>query len=92
MWQLTPGQNLLARRYGDESVLYNDLSGDTHLLGAGAMDALRLLKAGPATFDAVADVLALSAGGARDAEFDAEVRAVLAQLAALSLVAPFPAP
>ena len=88
MWQLTPGQSLLARQFGDEFVLYNDLSGDTHLLGASAMHALRLLQSAPAAFDAVADALAQAAGDPRDREFDAEVGAVLAQLASLSLVSP----
>ena len=88
MWQLTPGQSLLARQFGDEFVLYNDLSGDTHLLGASAMQALRLLQPAPASFDAVADALALADGAGRDDQFDAEVDAVLAQLAALALVSP----
>ena len=88
MWQLTPGQSVLARQYDDEFVLFNDLSGDTHLLGASAMQVLRLLQPAPASLDTVADALALAADCARDSQFDAEVAAVLGQLAALSLVCP----
>lgn len=45
-WRLVPGQLLRARQWGDEFVVYNDLSGDTHLLDAGAMDLLHQLQAG----------------------------------------------
>lgn len=44
-WRLVQGQLLLARRWGDEVVVYNDLSGDTHLLDASAMDLLLALQA-----------------------------------------------
>lgn len=57
MWQLVPGQSLRHRGWDDEFVVYNDLSGDTHLLGADAMDLLRLLKAGPRQEQGLHDVL-----------------------------------
>lgn len=34
-------------RWDDECVLFNDLSGDTHLLGVQAMQLLQALAAGP---------------------------------------------
>ena len=45
MWRLIDGQTLQQRRWGDETVLYNDLSGDTHLLGATAICLLQALQA-----------------------------------------------
>jgi PqqD family protein of HPr-rel-A system len=40
-----PGQLLRSRQWGDEFVVYNDLSGDTHLLDSAAMDFLLQLQA-----------------------------------------------
>lgn len=67
-------------------MLYNDLSGDTHLLADGALHILLALQAGPATHSALA-------AGVR-AEFDAEdgevddamVAELLRELQALVLI------
>ena len=90
MWQLTPGQLLLRRQYGEESVLYNDLSGDTHLLGGSAIHLLELLARAPAANGVLLDSLANAIGCPRDGAFDAEAEALLAQLASLFLVEPVP--
>jgi len=50
------------RQWDGECVLYNDLSGDTHLLGDGAIELLLALRQAPATSEALAAVL--------QAEFD----------------------
>lgn len=88
MWQLAPGQNLRFCQFDDEAVLYNDLSGDTHLLGASAMQLLGELQGGARSADALLDALGAALGCARDAAFDQEAGAVLAQLDALSLIRP----
>lgn len=44
-WRLVPGQLLRARQWDAEFVVYNDLSGDTHLIDAAAMDFLLQLQA-----------------------------------------------
>jgi PqqD family protein of HPr-rel-A system len=62
MWCLRPGQTLQYRQWDGECVLYNDLSGDTHLLGDGAIELLLALRRAPATKQALATVL--------QAEFD----------------------
>lgn len=48
MWRIVPGQQLHMHCWDGECVLYNDLSGDTHLLGEGSGALLRLLARGPA--------------------------------------------
>lgn len=48
-WRLVPGQALLHHGAGDEHLVFNDLSGDTHLLDTRAMEVLRALQAGPLT-------------------------------------------
>ena len=56
-WRLQPGQTLQHRQWDGECVLYNDLSGDTHLLGEAAVEILLALRRGPATRDALAAML-----------------------------------
>ena len=67
-WCLRPGQHLAYRQWDGEYVLYNDLSGDTHLLGDGAIELLLALRRGPATGAALAAVL--------QAEFDIDPAAL----------------
>jgi PqqD family protein of HPr-rel-A system len=67
-WCLRPGQHLAYRQWDGECVLYNDLSGDTHLLGDGAIELLLALRRGPATHRALAAVL--------QAEFDIDAEAL----------------
>jgi PqqD family protein of HPr-rel-A system len=45
-WRLVPGQALLHRGWDGAFVLYNDLSGDTHLLSGEAMALLVALRDG----------------------------------------------
>jgi PqqD family protein of HPr-rel-A system len=48
MWRVVPGQCLAAREWENEAVLYNDLSGATHLLDGAALDVLHALRDAPA--------------------------------------------
>lgn len=73
VWRITPGQALRRREWQGEYVLYNDISGDTHLLDAGAIDLLLALQQAPT---------------AESAPVDADDGALLAQLQALSLIEP----
>lgn len=83
MYQLTPGQRLLRRTWDGEHVLYNDLSGDTHLLGDAAMQFLLKLYQGPCSVSALA---ALLPGGQEQPA--ALAAALLSDLEALALVEP----
>ena len=86
MWRVTPGQALRLWQFGDGCVLYNDLSGDTHLLGDGAIDLLAVLQQGAASGEQLCDALAAAMARARTPAFDAEVEALLAQLSAFFLI------
>lgn len=48
-WRLVPGQALLHRSWDGAVVLYNDLSGDSHLLTDEAMDLLLAVRNGDVT-------------------------------------------
>ena len=86
MWRITPGQALRFRQFDDEFVLFNDLSGDTHLLGDSAMHILSELQRGPATGQALLASLAAAHGCAPDAAFEAEAGVLLASLAGFFLI------
>lgn len=51
LWCLAPGQQLASWGWDDEFVVYNNLSGDTHLLDADSMALLEQLRIAPATID-----------------------------------------
>lgn len=58
MWRLTPGLVLHYRTWDNETfVLYNNLSGDTHLTDAAAMEVLALLQDAPAATAALGAAL-----------------------------------
>ena len=61
IWRLAPGQRLLHRCWDGECVIYNDLSGDTHVLDEFTFELLRLLQARPQTAPALAAALDLDA-------------------------------
>lgn len=85
MWRLTPGLVLHGRTWDrEEFVLYNNLSGDTHLLDGAAMEVLSLLQEQPATLDGLMSALQLD-GGLDDAALLTEL---LQQLQRMSLVEP----
>jgi PqqD family protein of HPr-rel-A system len=94
-WSLRPGQTLQHRHWDGEYVLYNDLSGDTHLLGDAAIVLLQALRSGPTTCSALATILGnefeADAGaddGADDGplDFEAEAESLLEHMKRLFLV------
>jgi len=77
VWRLTPGQSLLSHGWDGEHVLYNDLSGDTHLLTGVACAVLSQLQAAPCTVAALAQSCASN---------EETIDALLADLELLALV------
>jgi PqqD family protein of HPr-rel-A system len=87
MWRVIPGQLLDYRSWDDdEFVLYNNLSGDTHLLGAAAIAILLTLKQAPATPEALAQSLRAAFEPDTQAELEQQVSGLLADLKRLHLV------
>jgi PqqD family protein of HPr-rel-A system len=74
MWRLTPGQMLVHHGWDGEYVLFNDLSGDTHLLDESALLLLLTLGQGP------------RAEAALQGATGADVEGLLADLEAFSLI------
>jgi len=58
LWSLAPGQQLASWGWDDEFVVYNNLSGDTHLLDADSMALLAHLQHTPSSIDTLVDTFA----------------------------------
>lgn len=87
MWKVITGQRLECRGWDDEFVVYNSLSGDTHLLGGAAMDILLLLqKNGPMDERGLYAALCDSAAPGAEAGDDDELDVVLDELRSLALL------
>jgi len=54
-WRVVPGQSLLYRSWDGQAVLYNDISGSTHLLDEATLDLLHALRDGDVTPGELAD-------------------------------------
>jgi PqqD family protein of HPr-rel-A system len=85
MWRVVPGQLLAFREWDGEAVLYNDLSGNTHLLDGAAIDVLQALRSEPCDAVALAARLAGSFGAGAD-ELLPDIEDMLAELARLDLI------
>jgi PqqD family protein of HPr-rel-A system len=89
MWRVVPGQSLAFKEWDQEAVLYNDLSGNTHLIDGLGIDLLLALRVGPA--DAATLAARLAAHVDADAgELTTVIEDMLAALAGLDLVEPLP--
>ena len=80
MWKLIDGQTLLHRCWDDEYVVYNDVSGDTHLLGTDAMQLLLQLRGGPGDEDTLGRALRV------EPDEQEALAVTLVELGALSLI------
>jgi len=86
MWRITPGQELHYREWDDEFILFNNLSGDTHLLGVTAICLLQALQLHGAEDDVLTDSLCASLEIERDSDVENDVRNLLNDLQSLHLV------
>lgn len=85
VWFVPAKQTLQYRRWDDEYVLYNDLSGNTHLLGETAIVILQALKRQAATRDTLVAVL-MQEFEADTADIEAEIDEMLPRMQRLALI------
>lgn len=89
-WALRAGQRLRMLSDGEEAVVYNDLSGDTHLISGIAASVLEKLRQEAADSERIAAFLD------SEWELDADIapaalaKELLSELAALSLIEHLP--
>lgn len=90
MWRTTPGQAFRLRQFDDpggiEFVIYNDLTGATHLLGEAAVHLIQVLRCGPAASADLCAALAAALECERDDDLARDTEALLAQLADFFLI------
>lgn len=86
IWRLATGQALHYRDWQGDYVLYNDISGDTHLLNQTAMDVLLTLREVPTAEAVLLELLR----DTTEQEFDDEATSLLAQLQTLALIEVMP--
>lgn len=88
MWRVAPGQQLAWRGWDDEFVLYNNLSGDTHLLDSDMVALLDVLRAGPCHADTLCAAFRTGLDPDELAALPATLADTLHRLHALHLVEP----
>lgn len=86
MWQVIPGDALHFRVWEGEFVVYNSLSGDTHLLGSAAAHALLKLQQTSSDALTLAATLAPLMKAEMDDEFVSQIEQILADLGKLALI------
>lgn len=77
------------RFWDDEFVVYNSLSGDTHLLGSTAAQILLKLQQAPSNVTALSESLAPLLHTEMDDEFVFQIEHILADLDTLALIERF---
>lgn len=88
MWRLMPGLALRYRTWDNETyVLYNNLTGDSHLTDAAAIEVLEWLRQSPATVPALVSALQLDDTPDNLAQLDN----LLAELRGQALIESIPA-
>lgn len=85
-WQLHPAQSLRLRTWDDEAIVYNDRSGDTHLLSASAADVLTRLSAQSLDEATLAAQCAAAWNVPDDHELRVQLHELMLTLQGLSLV------
>lgn len=86
VWRLSAGQRLEHRGWDEECVLYNNLSGDTHLIGAAALHLLERLRAGEADLATLVRALQADFDTDPDADLAFDIAHMLDELCGLSLI------
>lgn len=85
-WQRNPATRFASRAWADEAVVYDALTGDTHLLEPLSTELLRRLEAGPKTSDELAAALAADFEFAPEDDVPALTAGALAKLRELGMV------
>lgn len=85
-WRLISNQALHFRYWNDECVVYNSISGDTHLLDLAATQILLQLQQAPSNTANLAGSIAPLLRTEMNGEFSLQVDRILADLDTLALI------
>lgn len=87
-WRVKPGTGFEWRRWGDECIVYNDATGDTHLFSTVALYILDELSKQPVPIDSLATCLFGGENSKEDMDVIQHLSDVLRDLQTLELVEP----
>ena len=85
-WRVAPNANLIWRTWGDESVVFDPRSGDTHLLDTVSREVLALLEQQALALPELCHVTASRLNLPEDADLDRYVQQLVRQFADLGLL------
>jgi PqqD family protein of HPr-rel-A system len=85
-WQAISTEAMYVRSWDDEFVVYNSLSGDTHLLGAAAGHILTGLQRAPSDERSLTESLCETLHAEPTPEMSLQIQAILADLQKLALI------
>lgn len=85
-WRTIRDDAFLFRAWDDEVVVYDALSGDTHIIDATAARILQALQQAPSDVPTLAQLLAMQLQCEPGEELNHDIESVLSDMAALSLV------
>jgi PqqD family protein of HPr-rel-A system len=90
LWHVPASIRLRWRNWGDEYIVYNTASGQTHYLNLFAAKVLQYFEAQPASLDALLEEVSANSVAPRDGAQPllAQVRELVKELDALGLIAP----
>lgn len=87
-WKVGRGRELVWRSWDDESVVFDSLSGDTHVLDAVTAQALAYLEKHTAGVAQLASHVAAELGCQADETLNRHLEAALAQFVEMGLIEP----
>lgn len=89
-WAALPAELLLWEQFGDEYVVYNRCSGETHFLNVTAAEVLRVLQEGPATLTAVVAQVCRVFDVEEEPALTQHISRVIQEFDYVGLICPFP--
>lgn len=87
-WRLRRGVPLLSHTWGDETVIFDPESGDTHLLNTASFGIVERLSSDPETIEQLASRVATSLDLPLDEQLRTYIEELLLDLAEIGLVEP----
>jgi PqqD family protein of HPr-rel-A system len=89
-WTGLPNHALLWEPWGEDFVIYNTRSGETHFINATAARILKLLQEGPSSVPDMAEPLRAEIGGGDVPNLCSEISRIIRDFDQLGLVRPEP--
>lgn len=87
-WLANPAIEIRWRKWGDETVIYNCNSGDTHLLNQISAEALKILQKNPANAETLTQKIASRYKSTNNQELLEHMKELLSLFSDLGLIIP----